>query len=556
MTEPQPNTCKKRRLWRALLLSVPVLVGCFVFSVFGPNPRLRVSEETTHIVSPLGADGLPDYGKFILSRMPSDVPPDENAAVLYWEATWPGELATEDQRNAVCDALGMSVPMYAGIDDVFINASSEMRIWIRRTYSEQLAVAADTETESSDPSRWARVDAIANELCDKAISTPWTSAEIPPLADWLRINRRKLDLLVSGSARKSYFNPPPNMVDGSEDNFAELQIPGVNIMRSASNALGMRAMLHLGEGRIDDAWIDLKARHQMARHVSNGFCLVEALIASALERAASDGTQTLLHHGKLTASQIRQIQSELDALEDLESLAEVIGLGERFMFLECITNCSMGESRMANFRPIFGSHHPSESGAEQTLDSVRIDWNEIARQGNQWFDLLVEAHELPPTQRMAKLDQIHAKVHAIDEAVEVKNMLTIKSRTKIMANQAVLLLLPSIGAQKRYIRQNETSANMTRIVFSLAHHRAEHGIYPMSLDELVPSAIEKLPMDVYSDHPYRYKRTADGFCLYSVGEDGVDNGGTGNGVYKMEPTDEDISDKDVVVWMPKTPLGN
>ena len=97
---------------------------------------------------------------------------------------------------------------------------------------------------------------------------------------------------------------------------------------------------------------------------------------------------------------------------------------------------------------------------------------------------------------------------------------------------------------------------MNRGVASLALHRAEHGGYPMSLDELVPSAIEQLSMDVYSGEPYRYKRTADGFCLYSVGEDGVDNGGTGNGVYKMEPTGEGVFNEDVVVWMPKTPLGN
>ena len=59
--------------------------------------------------------------------------------------------------------------------------------------------------------------------------------------------------------------------------------------------------------------------------------------------------------------------------------------------------------------------------------------------------------------------------------------------------------------------------------FELAHHK-----YPASLSELVPEYLPQVPTDFMDGKPLRYKLQADGnFLLYSVGEDGVDNGGDG-----------------------------
>ena len=45
-----------------------LLVSLFLFQLFGPNPRIIVSRQTTHITGPLRADGLPDYEKYVLER--------------------------------------------------------------------------------------------------------------------------------------------------------------------------------------------------------------------------------------------------------------------------------------------------------------------------------------------------------------------------------------------------------------------------------------------------------------------------------------------------------
>ncbi len=53
----------------------------------------------------------------------------------------------------------------------------------------------------------------------------------------------------------------------------------------------------------------------------------------------------------------------------------------------------------------------------------------------------------------------------------------------------------------------------------------EHGSPPNSLDALVPAYLVQLPDDPFGNGPLVYRRTNDGYLLYSVGANGVDDGG-------------------------------
>lgn len=44
-------------------------IGLFLLQLFGPNSSVRVSPQTTAIVSPLAADGLPNYPHAIVYQM-------------------------------------------------------------------------------------------------------------------------------------------------------------------------------------------------------------------------------------------------------------------------------------------------------------------------------------------------------------------------------------------------------------------------------------------------------------------------------------------------------
>ena len=72
----------------------------------------------------------------------------------------------------------------------------------------------------------------------------------------------------------------------------------------------------------------------------------------------------------------------------------------------------------------------------------------------------------------------------------------------------------------------ETQRELTVTAIALKRYQLRHGQYPSSLDELVPEFLEKLSHDWMDGKTLKYRRNADGkFTLYSVGEDGRDDGG-------------------------------
>lgn len=61
---------------------------------------------------------------------------------------------------------------------------------------------------------------------------------------------------------------------------------------------------------------------------------------------------------------------------------------------------------------------------------------------------------------------------------------------------------------------------------ALRQYQKTHADYPETLDQLVPEILPRVPLDPFSDKPLVYRRhDTESFMLYSVGPDGVDNGG-------------------------------
>jgi hypothetical protein len=74
--------------------------------------------------------------------------------------------------------------------------------------------------------------------------------------------------------------------------------------------------------------------------------------------------------------------------------------------------------------------------------------------------------------------------------------------------------------------RSETPRRMTITVIALKRFHLRQGRYPASLAELVPAFLAAELIDPWSGKPFHYQLHQDGgFTLYSVGEDGRDDGG-------------------------------
>jgi hypothetical protein len=102
--------------------------------------------------------------------------------------------------------------------------------------------------------------------------------------------------------------------------------------------------------------------------------------------------------------------------------------------------------------------------------------------------------------------------------------------SSIMDPFFVTFLVPRLHQVREEIETRfplmQTLLNQALLACALERHRLAQGQFPENLDALAPQFVAKVPQDVASGQPFRYRRTDDGqFILYAVGGDGVDDGG-------------------------------
>ena len=217
---------KHRKKWLPWVIGVSLLlyVGYFLFQLLGPDSKIIVSKETTYITEPLADDGLPDLEAYIIDSCRDGVTPENNAAVLLWQAIWPGELS-EEQRPWMIAALGIEeVPSE---EDALVDPFGQSNLdrigqWLSIKYS---------APEDQDPNSWlySLGQEMSYSVVEEALESAWTRDQIPPLANWVDENGAPLDLLLEASKRPKYFSPSPSYLDGVDESLVYASLPTSNL---------------------------------------------------------------------------------------------------------------------------------------------------------------------------------------------------------------------------------------------------------------------------------------------------------------------------------------
>ena len=94
----------------------------------------------------------------------------------------------------------------------------------------------------------------------------------------------------------------------------------------------------------------------------------------------------------------------------------------------------------------------------------------------------------------------------------------------------------------------ETERSLAICAVALKRYSLRHGAPPESLDSLVPEFVSSVPVDYMDGKPLRYRLNADKtFMLYSVGEDGKDDGGD-TALMPDKTSLRDLWDRKDFVW--------
>jgi len=89
------------------------------------------------------------------------------------------------------------------------------------------------------------------------------------------------------------------------------------------------------------------------------------------------------------------------------------------------------------------------------------------------------------------------------------------------------VLMPAVARCAQRFARAQSGVDLALIACALERHRLVTGRYPDTLDALTPEFLAKVPPDLITGQPLKYRLTEDGrFLLYSVGWNERDDNGT------------------------------
>ena len=506
--------------------------GLVAWGLHGPESPIVVSPETTLLTEPFAADGLPDYARHALTLAGRGTPPADNAAVPLLQAFWPMDFDEEDLA-AVCQDLGIDRPAdpLVGFDGDNFVYDDAIRAGIDSALEALGPKPPPAEGDSGPPG-----SNPTTAVIEAASGHPWRSADLPSLAAWLTRNTTGLDLVVTASQRPRLYLPVPALLAGERGRLLFDTPPPLQAIRSAGRGLTLRAMASLGDGRFADAWSDLLAVHRLARlsAEADAGSLVGHLMVSAVSATSWQAMLHLLDAPELPGELLATVRHDLDALPRWPEPRRSI-LTERLGMLDFMIHVSqMSREERAEVLSVLECKDP----AIERIFATSLDWNTLLGEiivDYARLDAALEPAAWADRQRALRqlerevAEAVAAPAGSVQHTVHAAVMLTSRSeRSRRIPRVFGSNWVPAVRAADAANARGQTLFELTRVAAALAAFQQDEGEakYPERLDALVPRSLDRIPLDPFTGQPFHYERRGEGYLLYSVGQDGRDDGGT------------------------------
>ena len=484
-----------------------------------PQAKVTISKETTYITEPFGADGFPDYIRYLDEKIKAGVTPENNAAVVLVQTLGAPEVS-EKNRDELFKRLGIDPLPEKG------NYYVTWSVYAGRFSAKDWPPVPPGRTESAKD--------YFLSLEDLTRERPWTKKDFPQLAQWLQANDKHIDRFVEASKRPRMYTPLLTGDDASATLISVL-LPVAQGSRETARALVSRAMYRAGNGDFEGALNDLLACHRLARLTAEGFTMVEGLIAIAMDHIALDAEAALITGDVLTAKQRAAFRAELEKLPLLRGMADKLDLGERLMYMDSVCWIAReGSSKIKDLANFTSAPRSAADGLANLIGGALFDWDVPLRIGNEWYDRFAKAARIEDAvERLQAIGGIETDLKALvagarDTSPAAWAGLIFSPRSaasKKIGDVMVSLLLPALEAALNAEHRNHTKHTLVRLSLALADYRDEHRKFPEKLDQLAPKHLKAVPLDPMWGVPFVYIQTEKGYRLYGLGKNGRDDTG-------------------------------
>ncbi len=324
----------------------------------------------------------------------------------------------------------------------------------------------------------------------------------------------------------------------------EMLLPHLGPAKSAVQRLQAATLLALHQGRRDDAIEFLETQLRIVRGFPRNGMLIDELVRIAIGAIAWNTTWEALQDGDWTDAQLRRLQQAWQDTEFVDCMIRGLEM-ERALALGEYARCREDPGRLSNMLSAFGglgATAPTPPAGSNLSDILRRVVEFFRRSGGgmhaqfwAWFRSWEDERcYLEATHTMIESARARSALghppRTLPLALSAGETFLPKDpwmdSAKIRRHLLAATILPSLGSAMSKAYRVQMQREMALTAIALKRHQLRNETLPEELAELVPAYLSEVPMDWMDGMPLRYRRLeGQRFLLYSVADDGIDQGG-------------------------------
>jgi hypothetical protein len=342
-----------------------------------------------------------------------------------------------------------------------------------------------------------------------SVGYSYSDSDVQSIEDWLAKNQDTFRALRQGASTPHYW---PSY-EGEVSTPIEVSIIGKDVeslsrCRHVMFAFKQQIIWEARRGEIAKALDDCLVLRQFGRHLENNGTLNEQLVGVAIENISYDGILAMVQHAGVSAGLLDHVQGRLESGLDLNR--QVIDLAcEKALWYDHIQRTFTDDGKGGGHALSRGFVYASGDWRDNLINTLRFrypDRRETEAMVERYFQWAQRQANAPPDTR--------------DDA-EPGTDLPLSAMSLFFS-----LTTPTYERVTQLTWRLKTHEFAVLAVLAIQRYCLANGSYPDSLDQLVKRGfLRQLPRDPYGSGPLTYKKTDQGFTLYSWGANHRDDGG-------------------------------
>lgn len=332
--------------------------------------------------------------------------------------------------------------------------------------------------------------------------------EADKLVPWLEENAPAIAAVREGAKKKDCNFP---VFGEAGMSISSILLPHLQYMRNLGRLLVIRGKHLEHQKKYREALDTYLVAAKMGYHLSREPILISGLVGIACDAIAAKHIENCILRNRLDTATLTYLLKRSNVIGRAGENFQVAMSGERMFGLSAVDDVL---ERPGEFYAAIGGGQTPLSKLKQVVHIVPgrcLGLRAIMKSDfRRYWNRMDEWHKLP--------DHI---------ALRPENKPDEKMLEELPPWSLAKLLLPALSrARVSFVRTKAIKAILTAQV-ALEIYRNTENTYPRKLDQL-KGILSKIPIDPFTNEPLKYKRTENGYIVYSVNDNLVDDGGEGD----------------------------